>query len=69
VNIQWQNAYDKLATYVADAERNSTLTYYFGVPVEFEGNHSATPHMLAFEVYNTREVIWHPMKPPLEPRK
>ncbi|OBT97427.1 hypothetical protein VE01_04340 [Pseudogymnoascus verrucosus] len=54
----WQNAYDKLATYVADAERNSTLTYYFGVPVEFEGNHSATPHMLAFEVYNTREDLY-----------
>lgn len=57
INLQWQDAYDKLAEYVADKEKNSTLTYYFGVPVEYKDKPSKAPHMLAFEAYNTREVI------------
>ena len=54
--LQWQAAYDKLGDYVWKNESKSTLTYYFGVPIEYKGALSATQQMLAFEVYGKREV-------------
>jgi hypothetical protein len=32
------------------------MTYYFGIPMEYKDNFSATNQMLAFEVYGKREV-------------
>jgi len=51
----WQAAYDKLGGYVFKNEE-TTHSYYFGVPIEYKENLSETSHMLAFEVYGTREV-------------
>lgn len=52
----WQAAYDKLGEYVWK-EEPSTLTYYFGIPYDYEHDFEATPLMFAFEVYNDREVM------------
>jgi hypothetical protein len=52
---QWQSAYDDLAKYVY-AEEKTTMSYYFGIPMEYANNISATTMMLAFEVYGKREV-------------
>jgi quinol monooxygenase YgiN len=34
----------------------TTMTYYFGIPLDYEKNPSGTTSMLAFEVYGKREV-------------
>ena len=49
--IQWITAYKDLENYVEANEPESCLTYYFGTPEEYGGNHSASPQMLAFEQY------------------
>lgn len=53
---QWQDAYDKLGEYVWK-EEPSTLTYYFGIPYDYEKDFENTPLMFAFEVYNDRKVV------------
>lgn len=53
---QWQAAYDKLGEYVWK-EEPSTLSYYFGIPYDYEHDFEATPLMFAFEVYKDREVM------------
>ncbi|KAF2430254.1 hypothetical protein EJ08DRAFT_247451 [Tothia fuscella] len=53
----WQAAYDELAPYV-EAKEPNTLTYYFGIPLDYADNHSGTPSMLAFEVYSKREDLY-----------
>ena len=52
---QWQAAYDKLAKYVW-AKETTTMTYYFGIPMEYADDFAATTSMLAFEVYGKRDV-------------
>ena len=53
----WQRAYDTLATYV-HASEPSTKSYYFGIPIDYAHNPSATTSMFAFEVYGTREHLY-----------
>ncbi|KAF4989816.1 hypothetical protein FDECE_14585 [Fusarium decemcellulare] len=55
--IQWQAAYDKLAAYVMPNEPN-TLTYYFGIPLEHQADHSRSDNMLAFESYRSKADIY-----------
>ncbi|KAK3638167.1 hypothetical protein LTR56_013196 [Elasticomyces elasticus] len=50
----WQAAYDDLATYVWPKEP-TTMTYYFGIPLDYADDFSKTTSMLAFEVYGCRE--------------
>jgi len=54
-NKQWQAAYDELAKYVYVKEP-TTMSYYFGIPLEYASNFSATTLMFAFEVYGKRDV-------------
>ncbi|KAG9259032.1 uncharacterized protein F5Z01DRAFT_21032 [Emericellopsis atlantica] len=54
---EWQAAYDKLAEHVM-ANEPETLTYYFGLPLEYAANPSATPSMLAFEAYASRAALY-----------
>jgi len=53
----WQAAYDQLAKHVYPNEP-TTMSYYFGIPVEYADNFSATTMMLAFEVYGKREDLY-----------
>ncbi|KAF4460822.1 hypothetical protein FALBO_12382 [Fusarium albosuccineum] len=53
----WQAAYDKLAAYVMPNEPN-TLTYYFGIPLEHQADHSRSDNMLAFESYRSKADIY-----------
>jgi quinol monooxygenase YgiN len=55
---KWQAAYRDLEKYVAANERSSTLAYYFGVPVEYGHNMSASPQMIAYEAYNVRSDLY-----------
>lgn len=55
---QWQLAYDKLAKYVF-VEEKTTVSYYFGIPMEYTEDYSASTMMLAFQVYEKREVTPH----------
>ena len=52
---QWQAAYDKLAEHVF-ANEPTTMTYYFGIPMDYADDISGTTSMFAFEVYGKREV-------------
>ncbi|EON63160.1 hypothetical protein W97_02387 [Coniosporium apollinis CBS 100218] len=54
---EWQTAYDALATHVFAAEP-TTKTYYFGIPLDYAHDLSATTSMLAFEVYGKREDLY-----------
>ncbi|OCL09737.1 hypothetical protein AOQ84DRAFT_290659 [Glonium stellatum] len=54
---QWQTAYDELATYVWNPEP-TTLTYYFGIPLDYADDFSKTTSMFAFEVYGSREDLY-----------
>ncbi|KAK6369917.1 hypothetical protein LTS17_009367 [Exophiala oligosperma] len=53
----WQAAYDKLGAYVWEKEP-TTLTYYFGVPLQYWTHKSDTTHMFAFEVYGERHDLY-----------
>lgn len=55
---QWIEAYKPLEKYVKANEQDSTLTYYFGTPVEHEGDHSSSPFMLAIEQYRVRDDLY-----------
>ncbi|KAF2095510.1 hypothetical protein NA57DRAFT_44223, partial [Rhizodiscina lignyota] len=54
---QWQAAYDELAKYVWASEP-TTETYYFGIPMDYAHDFSATTSMLAFEVYGSRDDLY-----------
>lgn len=54
---QWQEAYDHLGQYVWQNEP-TTLTYYFGLPIQNRTHKSDTTHMLAFECYTRREALY-----------
>ena len=56
-HVQWQAAYDKLEEYVLTSEPN-TLTYYFGIPMEFASDHARTNAILAFESYKSRSDLY-----------
>ena len=51
----WQAAYDDLAAHVEPNEP-TTMTYYFGIPMDYAHDFDQTTSMLAFEVYDRREV-------------
>ncbi|KAJ2906623.1 hypothetical protein MKZ38_000878 [Zalerion maritima] len=53
----WQACYDELAEYVWEKEP-STLAYYFGIPIDYEKNHSETTMMFAFEAYTNRDGLY-----------
>jgi len=53
----WQAAYDDLATYVYASEP-TTMSYYFGLPIDYADNPSGTTSMLAFEVYGKRDDLY-----------
>jgi hypothetical protein len=53
--VQWQAAYDDLAKHVSKNEP-TTMTYYFGIPLDYAHDFSKTTSMFAFEVYGCREV-------------
>ncbi|TKA81100.1 hypothetical protein B0A49_00395 [Cryomyces minteri] len=55
---EWQAAYRELEKYVVDNERESTLSYYFGVPEEYGRDMSNSTQMIAFEAYNVREDLY-----------
>jgi quinol monooxygenase YgiN len=55
---KWITAYKPLEDYVRANEADSTLTYYFGTPAEFQGNHSASPSLLAIEQYPQRSDLY-----------
>jgi hypothetical protein len=55
---QWIAAYEDLEKYVRANEPESCLTYYFGTPEEYGGNHSRSHQMLAFEQYRVREDLY-----------
>ncbi|KAK5680758.1 hypothetical protein LTS10_006514 [Elasticomyces elasticus] len=50
----WQAAYDDLAAHVWPNEP-TTMTYYFGIPLDYADDFPKTTSMLAFEVYGCRE--------------
>ena len=52
---QWQSAYDTLAEYVWSKEP-TTMTYYFGIPMDYADDFASTTSMLAFEIYGNRDV-------------
>ena len=52
----WQAAYNDLAAHVEPSEP-TTMTYYFGIPLDYAHDFSNMTSMLAFEVYGKREVI------------
>ncbi|KAJ9665474.1 hypothetical protein H2201_004356 [Coniosporium apollinis] len=54
---EWQTAYDALAAHVW-AHEPTTKTYYFGIPLDYAHDFSATTSMLAFEVYGRREDLY-----------
>jgi len=60
----WQAAYDSLAEYVWEKEP-TTQTYYFGIPLDYADDVSATTLMLAFEIYDSREVCALPLPSPI----
>ncbi|KAK5713093.1 hypothetical protein LTR15_011455 [Elasticomyces elasticus] len=53
----WQAAYDDLAAYVWPKEP-TTMTYYFGIPLDYADDFPKTTSMLAFEVYGCREDLY-----------
>ncbi|KAK5723078.1 hypothetical protein LTR17_014040 [Elasticomyces elasticus] len=55
--LAWQAAYDDLAAYVWPKEP-TTMTYYFGIPLDYADDFSKTTSMLAFEVYGCREDLY-----------
>ena len=50
-----QTAYDKLAVYVWKFEP-TTLTFYFGILLNYADDFSKATNMLGFEVYESREL-------------
>lgn len=56
--VQWIAAYVDLEKYVRAHEPSSCLTYYFGTPAEYGGQHSSSPQMLAFEQYRVRSDLY-----------
>ncbi|KAI9878050.1 MAG: hypothetical protein M1830_002065 [Pleopsidium flavum] len=54
----WIAAYKDLESYVISNERKTTLTYYFGVPLETGSDQSRSTQMLAFEAYNERSDLY-----------
>ncbi|KAF6833700.1 hypothetical protein CPLU01_05421 [Colletotrichum plurivorum] len=53
----WQAAYDQLAAHVMAMEPG-TITYYFGLPLEYADAPSRTPYMFAFEIYDSRSALY-----------
>jgi len=56
--LQWQAAYDDLASYVYSFEPTTKAYYYFGIPMDYAHDFSKTTSMFAFEIYGSPNVIF-----------